>query len=200
MISTVWAVAGLGLKSAIDIGVHTRVGLRRCTSQSEEELYKRAFWCLVELDRMSCAAMGRTLSLRDEDFDVEYPLDVDDEYWDTGNPSKNFIQPAGQTSKVSMFIMSLKLERILAFALKNIYTVNRTARGVEKDDPEYQKRLIAELDSDLYAWLDQVPPDLKWDPERQDPVLFKQSAALFATYYFAQVGPFFRVSVDDTYS
>lgn len=89
---------------------------------------------------MSCAAMGRTLSLRDEDFDVEYPLDVDDEYWDTGNPSKNFIQPAGQTSKVSMFIMSLKLERILAFALKNIYTVNRTARGL--------KRMIQSIKSD----------------------------------------------------
>lgn len=47
--------------------MHTRVGLQRCSSVAEAELYKRAFWTLVTLDRMSCAAMGRTLSLRDEE-------------------------------------------------------------------------------------------------------------------------------------
>jgi hypothetical protein len=88
VISTVWAVVGMGLKSAIvsakscsnpprpgdlarlvlkDIGMHTRVGLQRCSSVAEAELYKRAFWNLVFLDRLCCAGMGRTLSVRDEE-------------------------------------------------------------------------------------------------------------------------------------
>lgn len=50
-----------------DIGMHTRVGLQRCSSVSEAELYKRAFWNLVFLDRLCCAGMGRTLSIRDEE-------------------------------------------------------------------------------------------------------------------------------------
>lgn len=47
--------------------MHTRVGLQRCASVAEAELHKRAFWSLVTLDRTSCAAMDRTLSLRDEE-------------------------------------------------------------------------------------------------------------------------------------
>jgi hypothetical protein len=47
--------------------MHTRVGLQRCSSVAEAELYKRAFWNLVYVDRLCCAGMGRTLSLRDEE-------------------------------------------------------------------------------------------------------------------------------------
>lgn len=60
-------------------------------------------------------------------------------------------------------------------------------RGKEAENPEYQKKLVADLDSDLYAWLDSVPLHLKWDPERTDPIFFQQSAVLYANYYFVQV-------------
>ena len=134
--------------------MHTRVGLQRCTSIGEGELYKRAFWALVTLDRQSCAAMGRTLSLRDEEsvacrsiltaaylhmyrpdsFDVDYPLDVDDEYWDTGNPQTDFVQPAGKTSRVSMFISTLQLGRITAFAIMNVVSVLLAAVGLRANN------------------------------------------------------------------
>jgi hypothetical protein len=55
------------------------------------------------------------------------------------------------------------------------------------DNPDFQKKLVAELDSDLYAWLDQVPAHLKWDPQRKDSVFFQQSSVLYAAYYFTQV-------------
>lgn len=67
------------------------------------------------------------------------------------------------------------------------YIVNKVARGKDVETPEHQKKLIADLDSDLYAWLDSVPAHLKWDPERKDPIFFQQSAVLYANYYFLQV-------------
>jgi hypothetical protein len=164
------------------------------------------------VSRFEVSFEGRTLA-DDWDsfsFDVDYPLDVDDEYWDTGNPQTDFKQPAGKPSKIAMYISLLSLERIVASAIMNVvsnpssagyhdspeadsdvlanqYTVNKAARGKEPDNPEYQKKLIADLDSDLYAWLDSVPAHLKWDSEREDPEMFQQSAVLYCNYYFAQV-------------
>jgi hypothetical protein len=53
-------------------------------------------------------------------FDVDYPLDVDDEYWDTGNPQTDFKQPPGKPSKIAMYISLLSLERIVASAIMNV--------------------------------------------------------------------------------
>jgi hypothetical protein len=53
-------------------------------------------------------------------FDVDYPLDVDDEYWDTGNPETDFKQPANKPTKISSFISLLKLGRIIASAIMNV--------------------------------------------------------------------------------
>ena len=53
-------------------------------------------------------------------FDVDYPLDVDDEFWDTGNPQTDFKQPPGKPSKIAMYISLLSLERIVASAIMNV--------------------------------------------------------------------------------
>jgi hypothetical protein len=68
-----------------------------------------------------------------DSFDVDYPLDVDDEYWDTGNPKTDFIQPAGKTSKIAMFISSLKLGRITAFAIMNVVGKLSNAQSRQRD-------------------------------------------------------------------
>jgi hypothetical protein len=57
------------------------------------------------------------------------------------------------------------------------------------NSPKAQERLIAELDSSLFAWLDSVPPHLRWDSQREDPVFFEQSCVLYSYYYFTQVSP-----------
>ena len=56
----------------------------------------------------------------DLSFDLDLPVECDDEYWSPADPKDAFKQPAGKPSKMSFFIAYLKLSQILAFALRTI--------------------------------------------------------------------------------
>ena len=84
-----WTMVGIGIRLAQDVGAHRRK-IRKVPSPAstaseakeriEEELWSRAWWVLVCLDRMLSSAMGRPCAIQDEDFDLEMPVVVDDEY------------------------------------------------------------------------------------------------------------------------
>lgn len=53
-------------------------------------------------------------------FDLEYPLECDDEYWDHPDPSLNFKQPPDKPSALSCFVQylvgaSLLTQRVIDF-------------------------------------------------------------------------------------
>ncbi len=50
-------------------------------------------------------------------FDVDLPIDCDDEFWDNDDPVKRFQQPEGKPSKITAFILFIKLFRILSITL-----------------------------------------------------------------------------------
>lgn len=180
-----WVLSGLGLRSAQEIGIHVRSTLM-LANPAERALYNRAFWCLYHIDRVNCAAIGRSVALQDTDFDADYPILVDDEYWDTGNPDTDFVQPehAG-VPKVAAFVHMLKLDHVLGAALRTIYAINKLPE--HHADPNSQRAVVVELDSALNAWADSVPDGLRWDPTRADQRLFEQSAMLYSQYYFCQI-------------
>ena len=53
-------------------------------------------------------------------FDLDPPLEVDDEYWEMPNPEDAFKQPPDTPSTVAYFNASIKLDQILSFALRSI--------------------------------------------------------------------------------
>lgn len=53
-------------------------------------------------------------------FDVELPVECDDEYWATEAPYDAFKQPNGVPSQVSYFIWMIKLSNIRARAIREI--------------------------------------------------------------------------------
>lgn len=53
-------------------------------------------------------------------FDVEMPLEVDDEYWIDDDPQLAFRQPSGKPSLVSAFNYFIKLSRMMAFTIRTI--------------------------------------------------------------------------------
>ena len=53
-------------------------------------------------------------------FDLDLPVDCDDEYWDHTDPEKRFKQPPKKPSSVTSFILYIKLQKILAFSLRTI--------------------------------------------------------------------------------
>jgi hypothetical protein len=70
--------------------------------------------------------------------------------------------------------------------------------------PQWEQRIVAELDSSLNKWIDSVPDHrtrptppgslsltypllVRWDPNRENLLFFNQSATLFTNYYFVQI-------------
>ncbi|KAJ6522876.1 fungal-specific transcription factor domain-containing protein [Mycena capillaripes] len=177
-----WTLIGVGLRLAQDIGCHRR-SARIEVPSVERELYKRAFWVLVYLDRNISSIMGRTCAMQYDDFDIDLPLECDDEYWE--HPTHPFQQPAGVPSRVTFFNTLIDLHHILAFSLKILYGLSKTRVLFMIDT--WEETAVAELDSALNNWRDRVPEHLRWESTRQDPVFFDQSVALHCAYYHLQI-------------
>ncbi|KAL5525563.1 hypothetical protein ACEPAG_6899 [Sanghuangporus baumii] len=181
-----WTMVGIGIRLAQDVGAHRRK-VYNAPISVESELWKRAFWVLVALDRCSSAGLGRPCAIQDEDFDLDLPLEVDDEHWEHPDPAQAFKQPPGIPCNISFFNSFLKLNQILAFALRTIYSINKSKILLGFVGPQWEQHIVAELDSALNKWIDTVPDHLRWDPHRENVLHFNQSAVLYATYYHIQI-------------
>ncbi|KAK0441804.1 fungal-specific transcription factor domain-containing protein [Desarmillaria tabescens] len=181
-----WITVGIGLRIAQDAGAHRkRPGDR--TKAAEGELWKRAFWCLVSMDRLLSSALGRPCMIYDEDIDVALPTECDDEYWEHSDPQQMFTQPAGQPSAVSYFNYHLRLTRLLVICLRTIYSIRHSKVILKLLDENWEQQIVVELDSGLNKWMDSLPEHLRWDPARENLMHFNQSAALHLSYYHVQM-------------
>ena len=61
-----WTVIGVGIRLAQDVGAH-RKKVYNPTRTVEEELWRRAFWVLVAMDRATSFALGRPCAIQDEE-------------------------------------------------------------------------------------------------------------------------------------
>ena len=53
-------------------------------------------------------------------YDLELPIDCDDEYWPVDDRSERFKQPLGKPSKLTVFILMIKLYHIQADVIRAI--------------------------------------------------------------------------------
>jgi hypothetical protein len=65
----------------------------------------------------------RKLIICSPSYDVDYPVDCDDEYWEPADPAMAFKQPEGKPSLVSYTIAYLKLMEILGMAQDTIVSL-----------------------------------------------------------------------------
>lgn len=131
------------MRIAQDVGAHRR---KAGPLTVEGELWKRAWWVLVGLDRMMSSSKGRPCAVQDEEyvafasymhvydpfefalmvcfsFDVDLPVECDDEYMEHPDPQQRFKQPAGKPSVISFFLTQIKLMRLLSFCLRTIVRI-----------------------------------------------------------------------------
>ncbi|KAF8625882.1 hypothetical protein AX15_005149 [Amanita polypyramis BW_CC] len=181
-----WTMVGIGIRIAQDVGAHRRK-VHTSDWTAEDELRKRAFWVLVAMDRHLSCGLGRPCAIQDEDFDVDYPLEVDDEYWEHPDPEQRFKQPPGKSSLITAFNLYLKLSQLLAFTLRTIYAINKSKMLLGFVGGQWEQHIVAELDSALNKWVDSVPDHLRWDPNREHPLFFQQSVILYVCYYHLQI-------------
>ncbi|KAJ6613518.1 fungal-specific transcription factor domain-containing protein [Mycena sp. CBHHK59/15] len=181
-----WSLIGVGIRIAQDVGAH-REKDAGTKATVEGELWKRAFWVIVCMDRHISGALGRPCTTQYEDFDVDLPVECDDEFWVINNGNLTFKQPLGKPSRIAFFNGYIRLNNILAFSLKVLYSLNKTKNLLAIRDDAWEEHIVAELDSALNSWVDSIPGHLRWDPNRQDLVFFDQSAFLYCTYYQVQM-------------
>ncbi|GBE88069.1 predicted protein [Sparassis crispa] len=181
-----WTMIGVGIRLAQDVGAHRRK-VYNPTPTVDEELWKRAFWVLVSMDRTISMNLGRPCAIQDEDFDLDLPLECDDEYWMNSDPKQAFKQPADKPSRITFFNCLLRLNQILAFALRTIYSINKSKALLGFVGQQWEQHIVAELDSALNKWIDSVPDHLRWDPNRENITFLNQSAHLYASYYQLQI-------------
>ncbi|KIJ91744.1 hypothetical protein K443DRAFT_114651, partial [Laccaria amethystina LaAM-08-1] len=129
----------------------------------------------------------------------------DDEYWDHPDPSQRFKQLPNKPSLITQFNLYIKLNQVLAFlrtiasALKGPpalsferrtcaqHSINKSKIFLGFVGPQWEKPIVAELDSPLNKWVDSVPDHFGWGPNREDDNLFNQSVLLCVAYYLVQI-------------
>ncbi|KAK7435216.1 Gypsy retrotransposon integrase-like protein 1, variant 2 [Stygiomarasmius scandens] len=183
-----WTVLAVGIRLAQEVGAHRRrPGQTRPTI--EGELWKRVFWMLYGVDIYMSAFLGRPRATSYDDFDLDLPIECDDEYWESSDPELAFVQPPGRPSDLVYWTTFLKLLDICSLAQRTIYCTRKsdlwTIAGMSSS--EWTQRTVSELDSMLNNWIDTIPEHLKWDPNREDPNFFHQSVSLYVTYYWIQI-------------
>ncbi|KAF5319630.1 hypothetical protein D9619_008858 [Psilocybe cf. subviscida] len=184
-----WTMAGIGIRLAQDVGIHRRNNMMNQVPTRDGELWKRAFWVLVCIDRITSCHLGRSCAIQDEDFDLDPPIDCDDQFWDADNPdlAMRFKQPSNKPSLVTHFLLYIELTHILMFSLRTVYSINKSTALCGLIGPAWEHAVISELDSALNKWADSVPGYLKWDPHGENDLLFSQTTSLWATYYLIQI-------------
>ncbi|KAK7023129.1 Zn(2)-C6 fungal-type domain-containing protein, partial [Favolaschia claudopus] len=180
-----WLYVGLGMRFLQERGEHRRKREGN-TVTLQDELWKRAFWCLLCLDKTICAFVGRPSAVHVEDYDVDLPLEIDDEYLEHPDPKQAFKQPPGKPSLITFFICHIKLCELLGSTLRRMYASHKSRVLLGLVGPEWEQRTVAELDSAMNEFTSSIPSHLSWDPNRSG-VFFDQSAVLYTMYYSLQI-------------
>ncbi|KAE9399356.1 hypothetical protein BT96DRAFT_690864 [Gymnopus androsaceus JB14] len=183
-----WILISVGVRLTQEVGAH-RKHRGNSRPSAETETWKRAFWVMYAMDIFASSFLGRPRSMSQDDFDVDLPFECDEEYWEHTEPELAFQQPPGKPSTMSYWICFLKLMTIMGSVLRTIYAIKQSdmysAVGLSK--LEWHEKVVAELDSLLNKWVDEIPEHLKWDPNRKNMEHFRQSTMLYVTYYWIQI-------------
>ncbi|ESK97482.1 hypothetical protein Moror_17661 [Moniliophthora roreri MCA 2997] len=135
--------------SGAGIGSHRR---KDCPITAEGELLKRAFCVLVAVDVIWSTFAGRPRATSADDYDLELPVDCDDEYWEHEDPTLAFKQPPGKPSRT---IFAIKRPQLLA-----------------ERNADWKQQILSYLDKELIKWVNTIPDhrtvEMGSTPPRQD--------------------------------
>ncbi|KAI9785062.1 MAG: hypothetical protein M1816_000532 [Peltula sp. TS41687] len=157
-LTTCYSYIGIALRAALRMGLHRSLSTR--FTPVERETRKRVFWAIRKLDIYAGAILGLPKSLSDDDFDQEYPLEVDDEYI---TEDAILPMPDGKVSPMAGANAHMNLVNVLAKVIKYIYPVKGVERTIdERGAQSYRVKhaRVKEIEHELQAWMDDLPAEL----------------------------------------
>ncbi|KAF9066469.1 fungal-specific transcription factor domain-containing protein [Rhodocollybia butyracea] len=181
MADSTWTIVGLALRLAFDRGMHRlKVGNGRT---AESELCIRVFWLLRGFDIAQGMTLGRMAAVSSDDFDLDEPVECDDEFWEKAGSTEAFTQPVGKISTLCFFTRYNKLMEIAGSVQKIIYGIKPPGSSSSQTSPvERIRQKVMEHDSALNDWLASLPNHLRWDPHQPNETWLIQAVILHITF------------------
>ena len=147
-----WVVTSIAFNKAIEQRLHKSVKAGASsaspTNVLEIEMRKRIFWSILAIQVTLSGKLGRPLPIREEDYDVELPLSVDDDLLsDSGLDTSR----KGKCSFL-IAIEFFKLEPITMDLFRNVYSAKKSPK-------EYIAFIVA-AEKRIKAWEEQWPKEL----------------------------------------
>ncbi|KAL4961715.1 transcription factor domain-containing protein [Aspergillus stella-maris] len=108
---SIWHVLGTAIRLATSLGLQKA---RQPTNLIDDEMAKRAFWSLYNLDRLISSTLGRPLGIADEDITVSLPRELNDDG----------VEAPG-TSTMTIPLQVVRLRRIFSRIYRYLYSTNQ---------------------------------------------------------------------------
>ncbi|OIW26954.1 hypothetical protein CONLIGDRAFT_580431 [Coniochaeta ligniaria NRRL 30616] len=184
-----WSLVGLMIRTAISLGLHFNPPASETLTIIEREVRKRVWFGCFMIDRTLSMKLGRPPSILSATaFDVDLPLNVDDQYI-----SQDLItprQPDYRPSLIMFFNHTIQQGRLIEKVLHELYRPTiRSANDPVKSPPHQSatnSHVIGQtvmLDGEVLSWWNNAPPHLKDKPDVSDGPEFElQRNVLYLRY------------------
>ena len=167
-LSACYSFVGIALRSALRIGLHRHLQHEKIGA-IEQEVRKRVFYVIRQMDIYVSTMLGFPLLLNTDDVDQPFPSEVDDEYITT----KGIIAPPpGTPSFFEAFNAHTRLMEVLGKITKYVYPMHMQGQPESKADGtatcliSYSR--IKEIEADLQIWYERLPE--MWRPSPDGPI------------------------------
>lgn len=187
-----WKLAGLALRSCIDLGYHRNSKRVRSTADPLRlELRKRVFWCAYVMESQAAVMLGRPQGIPYQEVDAEYPIDVDDscitEVGIYGTPRNSVSDPP---TNITSAIHTFRIRRILSRIHSFLYSKTACCCAQQNVHHDHVQDLRAEIEK----WRTEIPPLMPVAGEALS--LFATSEWFDLEYYYTILN-LYRVQIID---
>ncbi|KAF7557359.1 hypothetical protein G7046_g6050 [Stylonectria norvegica] len=168
-LSGCYAFVGIALRSALRIGLHRHLKHEKMNA-IEQEVRKRVFYVIRQMDIYVSTLLGFPLLLNIDDIDQPFPTEIDDEFL---TPSGILPPPPGTPSFFEAFNAHSQLMEILSKITKYVYPMKGLGQSVMRDNKPVSTYMISygrikEIEADLHTWFERLPQN--WRPSAEGPI------------------------------
>lgn len=163
-LSTCYSYIGIALRSALKEGLHRNLTIfqssRRKLDPIEVDTRKRLFFTIYKMDIYINSLLGLPRSISEDEFDQEFPVELDDEY--ITRDSYLVDKQQGRLSSSACANHHTKLTIILSRIVKELYPIKikpKVHNDAGTSSSIHDK--VTELELELKKWLDNLPTELK---------------------------------------
>lgn len=155
--ANVWHLVGIGARICIELGLHLErqsfdsqvrsVPQHAKSTSWEEEMTRRCFWCLYNLDRVVSFTLGRPVVLRDEEIDIPLPSHLDDDHFGPNKPiiSTTIAARNDQPEDTSPFLHLIRIRRLSGKILGLFYITRNTNNTSIQERRQMRHKLYLEV-------------------------------------------------------